>query len=343
MIYKHFSVEEREKLQEGVWRGRGIRTIASELGRSPASVSRELRRTSSPEKSLYRPRQAHERALAKRKLRGRHERLKNECVRIFVTAQLKRRRSPEQIAGIIKRELGETISHEAIYQFIYAQVHRDVYGWVRPGCEDLRHCLRRRRKRRVPHGARRCQRVLKPQGPSIEVRPAVVDRRTRVGDWESDTVESCDHAPGINTLVERKTGLVFITKLKDKSGAATRAVIEKRFADLPQQVRRTITMDNGPENRSWQPIEEATGANCFFAHPYSSWERGTNENTNGLIRDYFPKGTDFRTISDEEIACRARAQRTAAQEARLAESITSLGCCTSRLNSPMQYLTKWVI
>ena len=302
MIYKHFSVEEREKLQEGVWRGRSTRTIASELGRSPASVSRELRRNSSPEKSLYRPRQAHERALAKRKLRGRHERLKNECVRIFVTAQLKRRRSPEQIAGIIKRELGETISHEAIYQFIYAQVHRDGYGWVRPGCEDLRHCLRRRRKRRVPHGARRCQRVLKPQGPSIEVRPAVVDRRTRVGDWESDTVESCDHAPGINTLVERKTGLVFITKLKDKSGAATRAVIEKRFADLPQQVRRTITMDNGPENRSWQPIEEATGANCFFAHPYSSWERGTNENTNGLIRDYFPKGTDFRTISDEEIA-----------------------------------------
>ena len=302
MIYKHFSVEEREKLQEGVWRGRSIRTIASELGRSPASVSRELRRNSSPEKSLYRPRQAHERALAKRKLRGRHERLKNECVRIFVTAQLKRRRSPEQIAGIIKREMGETISHEAIYQFIYAQVHRDGYGWVRPGCEDLRHCLRRRRKRRVPHGARRCQRVLKPQGPSIEVRPAVVDRRTRVGDWESDTVESCDHAPGINTLVERKTGLVFITKLKDKSGAATRAVIEKRFADLPQQVRRTITMDNGPENRSWQPIEEATGANCFFAHPYSSWERGTNENTNGLIRDYFPKGTDFRTISDEEIA-----------------------------------------
>ena len=101
-------------------------------------MSRELRRNSSPEKSLYRPRQAHERALAKRKLRGRHERLKNECVRIFVTAQLKRRRSPEQIAGIIKRELGETISHEAIYQFIYAQVHRDGYGWVRPGCSTWR-------------------------------------------------------------------------------------------------------------------------------------------------------------------------------------------------------------
>ena len=115
-------------------------------------------------------------------------------------------------------------------------------------------------------------------------------------------MESKDHKPGINTLVERKTGLVFITKLKDKSGAATRAAITNRFANLPQHVRRTITMDNGPENRDWRPIEEATGADCFFAHPYSSWERGTNENTNGLIRDYFPKKTDFTTISDEEIA-----------------------------------------
>src|SRR3989344_8862232 len=257
MQYKHFSIEEREKIQRGHWEKRSIRAIARELGRSPASVSRELRRNYPPERKQYTSRLAHERALWKRTRRGRELRLKNDRIRSFVVAQLKRRRSPEQIAGIIKRELGETISHEAVYQFIYAQIHRDGYGWVRPGCEDLRHCLRRRRKRRVPHGARRCQRVLKPQGPSIEVRPAVVDRRTRVGDWESDTVESCDHAPGINTLVERKTGLVFITKLKDKSGAATRAVIEKRFADLPQQVRRTITMDNGPENRSWQPIEEA--------------------------------------------------------------------------------------
>lgn len=144
--------------------------------------------------------------------------------------------------------------------------------------------------------------MLKPQGPSIDERPRIVERRSRVGDWESDTVESCDHKPGVNTLVERKTGLVFITKVNDKSGAATRAAITERLASLPPQVRRTITFDNGPENRDWKPIEEATGARCYFAHPYHSWERGTNENTNGLIRDYFPKKTDFTTITDEGIA-----------------------------------------
>ena len=262
-------------------------------------MSRELRRNYPPERKVYTSRLAHERALFKRTRRGREKRLKNNRIRTFVVAQLKRRRSPEQIAGIIKRELGEKISHEAIYQFIYAQIS---YNKPKRGCEDLRPCLRRRRKRRIPHGARRCQRVLKPQGPSIDERPRIVDHRSRIGDWESDTVESADHAPGINTLVERKTGLVFITKLKSKKGISTRAAIARRLCALPPTVRRTITFDNGPENRDWRPIEQTTGTRCFFAHPYHSWERGTNENTNGLIRDYFPKGTDFRTITDEEIA-----------------------------------------
>lgn len=144
--------------------------------------------------------------------------------------------------------------------------------------------------------------MLKPQGPSIDTRPHYIDLRTRIGDWESDTVESCDHKPGINTLVDRMTGLVFMTKLYAKTGAATRSAIIHRLSVLPVQARHTITFDNGPENRDWRPVEEMTGARCYFAHPYHSWERGTNENTNGLIRDYFPKGTDFRTISDEEIA-----------------------------------------
>lgn len=299
MNYKHFSVEERERVQRGRWEKRSIRDIARELGRSPASVSRELRRNYPREHKVYTPRLAQERALFKRTQRGREQRLKNDRIRAFVVAQLKRRRSPEQIAGIIMQELGERISHEAIYQFIYAQIRN---GYPKKGCEDLRPCLRRRRKIRQPRGARRYQRVLKPRGPSIDERPTVVERRSRIGDWESDTIESKDHAPGINTLVERKTGMVFITKLRSKRGISTRAAIARRLSALPASVRHTITFDNGPENRDWRPIEEATGARCFFAHPYHSWERGTNENTNGLIRDYFPKGTDFRTITDDEIA-----------------------------------------
>src|SRR3989344_4308416 len=214
MNYKHFSIEEREKIQRGLWEKRSVRAIAKELGRPHSSVLREITRNYPPLRERYTPRLAHERALWKRTCRGREQRLKSERIRSFVIAQLKRRRSPEQIAGISKRELGETISHEAIYQFIYAQIS---YNKPRRGCEDLRPCLRRRRTRRVPHGARRGQRVAQPQGPSIDERPRVVDRRSRIGDWESDTVESKDHKPGINTLVERKTGIVFITKLRDKT------------------------------------------------------------------------------------------------------------------------------
>src|SRR5882724_210988 len=165
MQYKHFSVEEREKVQEGLWRRRSIRTIAREIGRSPASVSRELKRNYHLQQKHYVARTSHERALQKRKSRGRHERLKNERTRVFVVAQLKRRRSPEQIAGIIKQELGVSVSHEAIYQYVYAQVHRDGYGYPKPGAEDLRPYLRRRRKRRAPHGARRGQRMAQPKGP----------------------------------------------------------------------------------------------------------------------------------------------------------------------------------
>lgn len=302
MIYKHFSVEEREKIQRGLWEKKSIRAIAKGLGRPHSSVVREVKRNNPPLRDRYTPRLAHERALTKRKSRGRKDRLKNERIREYVTAQLKRRRSPEQIAGVIKQDLGESISHEAIYQFIYAQIHRGGYGYLKPGAEDLRPYLRRRRKRRSLHGARKGQRVLRPQGPSIETRPKVVDRRSRIGDWESDTVESRDHKPGINTLVERKTGLVFITKLKDKTSASTVAAIAARMRQIPNAAKHTITFDNGPENSNWQELEAATELDSFFAHPYSSFERGTNENTNGLIRDYFPKKTDFTTISDEEIA-----------------------------------------
>lgn len=302
MQYRHFSIEERETIQVLWWERRSVRAIARTLGRSVSSVSRELRRNFPPEHRVYTPRLAQERAEEHRTHRGRTERLKNNRVRAYVVTHLKRRWSPEQIAGSILDALGERISPEAIYQYIYAQIHRDGWGELRPGHEDLRLYLRRHRKRRMKKGARKCQRLARFPVPSIDTRPNVVERRSRIGDWESDTVESRDHRPGINTLVERKTGLVCITKLWSKMGADTVSAIVRRFAPLPPEAKRTITFDNGPENRTWQPVQEATGARCFFAHPYHSWERGTNENTNGLIRDYFPKGTDFTTIPEEALA-----------------------------------------
>jgi transposase, IS30 family len=303
MKYQHFSIVEREKLQSGLWAKRSIRAIAKELGRSPSSVSREVRKNKSPLVERYTPRLAHQRALMHRSSRGRTDRLKNETIRSYVYHKLRAGFSPEQIAGRLRIDHPkEHISHEAIYQYIYAQVHRGGRGDMRPGAVDLRSYLKCRHKARAKHGFRKGARVLRPSGPSIDVRPAVVDRRTRLGDWESDTVESCLHRPGINTLVERKSGLLRITKLQSKDAHATRQAIALRLASLPAHLRRTVTFDNGPENQQWMEMEKSAGIRAYFAHPYHSWERGTNENTNGLIRWYFPKGTDFGTISDEALA-----------------------------------------
>lgn len=302
MKYKHFSVEERESIQRGLWEKRSIRDIAKDLGRSPSSVSREIQRNLPPERFRYAPRLANDRAIKKRASRGRHERLKNDRIRSYVVRHLKERWSPEQISGRIRIDLGEKISPEAIYQYVYAQIEGHGHGTAIAGSEDLRPYLRRKRTRRIPPGSRRCQRVCKPHGPSIEMRPPIVDRRTRVGDWESDTVASKDNAPGLNTLVERKTGLLCVTKLHERTSAETSKAIIQRLNMLPERAKRTMTFDNGPENQDWKSIETALNLLCFFAHPYHSWERGTNENTNGLIRDYFPKKTDFRMISEYEIA-----------------------------------------
>lgn len=307
MTYQHFTVEERETIQLGLWQKESIRSITKRLGRSPSSVSREIARHLPKQKRRYTPRVAHERALQRRGSRGRTKRLKNDRIRQYVVSHLKRRWSPEQIAGRIQHDLGETISHEAIYQFIYAQVYRQGHGYVRPGGEDLRPYLRRRRKRRVARGSRRCQRVLRPQGPSIEERPAIVMKRKRLGDWEGDTVESAQHKPGVNTLLERLTGKVCITKLPDRTAAATTRAVTRRLTRVPAFARQTLTLDNGRENQFWQEIRRSTGTACFFTHPYSAWERGCNENVNGLIRDYFPKGTDFTTIPSKELALVERA------------------------------------
>ena len=301
MKYKHLSILEREKLQELYWQKVSIRKISKILDRSHSSILRELNKNFPKGQKKYTPRLANERALFKRTIRGRTDRLKTKEIRKYVTSHLKERWSPEQISIRIKIDLKESISHEAIYQYIYNQVHREGYGYLKPGNEDLRMYLRRRRKRRMPKGGRKGQRIFKTYGISIDERPNIVNQRKRIGDWESDTVESVNHLPGVNTLLERKSGLYLVTKLKDKSSTSTVNAIEKRMKVLSSNVKKTMTFDNGFENRNWKLFEEKTLMKSYFAHPYHSWERGSNENANGLLRDYFPKGTDFSTISEEEI------------------------------------------
>lgn len=298
MKYQHFSINERELIQYGLWDGKSVRSIAKTLNRSPSSISREINRNIPSNQRRYPPYAANERALQKRKSRGRHDRLKNDAIRTYVVDHLKQGWSPEQISGRIKRAINQNISHEAVYQFVYARVRNN--GIIRANIEeDLRPYLRRKRKRRLGKGFRAAKRVRLLPGRSIEDRPSIVARRKRIGDWETDTVESKDHKPGINTLVDRKTGLVLITKLSTRKSLSTAAAIVERLNGLPTH---TITADNGSENQGWRLVENTTNAKWYFANPYHSWERGTNENTNGLIREYFPKKTDFTMISEEELS-----------------------------------------
>ncbi|OGM97038.1 MAG: hypothetical protein A2817_03670 [Candidatus Yanofskybacteria bacterium RIFCSPHIGHO2_01_FULL_39_8b] len=296
MQYKHLSIWEREKIQELLWQKRPIQSIALVLKRSVSSIAREIKRNISLHYQ-YTPRLANERALKKRKCRGRKLRLKSYFIRRYVIDHLKMGYSPEQIAGRLSFEYPKyKISHEAIYQYIYYRVHSD---YVKIGYHDLRVYLKRRHKRREKKGMRKYQRLLKHNGFSIDERPKEVEKRKTIGHWEGDSMVSKKSKVGLNTLVERKTGLVLISKIQDSTSNETANTVISRLKDFPC---KTLTTDNGKENFAYEKIQEELQISHYFAHPYHSWERGTNENINGLIRWYFPKGIDFATISNEAIS-----------------------------------------
>ena len=302
MKYKHFTIEERETIQEMLWGKKSIRAIAKKLKRSPSSISREIRKSEDTiGRCRYIPRTAHERAIKNRSKRGREKRLKNKEVRVYVIKHLKLGWSPEQISGTIKDSIGETISYEAIYQYIYAQIHRDGYGYLKPGHEDLRPYLARRRKRRNQKGGRKSYRTEKGPLPSIEDRPEEVDLRVNIGHWESDLIVSKQSKFKLKTINERFSGLVLIEKVENGTIEETNKAVIKRLNNIPEKQRKTLTMDRGSENLGYQEIEQKLDMDCFYAHAYSSWERGSNENLNGLIRRFLPKKTDFKTISDKQI------------------------------------------
>ena len=297
-------MEERVKIQYGLWQKKSLRTIAKELGRSPATLSRELRRNKgfdALKRRHYHPLKAQELAKGRIIGRGRMLRLKSPFVRQYAHAKLREGWSPEQIAGRLSLDYPiYRVSHEAIYQYIYSQYHREGYGTC-IGI-DLRAWLRRRHKvrhrKKVPYAVEKghiCNRI------SIDQRPAEVESRKIAGHWEGDSMVSRKSQIRLNTLVERTSGLALISKLSDGKSESTKRVVVRRLKRIPRSLRRSITWDNGFENARHEEMAKALGTICYFAHPYHSWERGTNENTNGLIRWYLPKGTDFAKIPNRVV------------------------------------------
>ena len=302
MKYKQLTIQERELIQYGLWKKKSIRQIAKEIKRSPSSVSRELKMNYNlPIKRHYIPRVANERAIKNRSRRGREERLKNASIREYVAKQLKIGWSPEQIANTSKDNTGESISHEAIYQYVYAQIWRDGHGEVKKGCEDLRPYLARRRRRRMRKGMRKSYRIVKGPLPSINERPQEVDLREIIGHWEDDLIVSRESSTNLKTINELKSGLVIIEKVRNATIKESNRAILKRLKRIPRKYRKTLTRDRGLENMGYKELEERLGIDCYFANAYHSWERGANENLNGLIRRFLPKKTDFNNISNEDI------------------------------------------
>lgn len=301
--YVQLGIKEREAIQAGLWEGMSIRAIAAELSRAPSTISRELVRNYPPQEKRYTPRLAHERAKEAIKRRGKRPRLKDLRIREYVKQKLKHDHwSPEQIAGTLPQNYPEaTISPEAIYQYVYAQYTRGGYG-VLIGDEDLRGYLKRRHKvRKRKHIPFVVEKGAIHGRTMIDLRPVAVDARIEAGHWEGDSIVSKKSTVGLNTLVERVSGLLKMTKVLDSTALATTQVVTRRLHRVQRRLRKTLTVDNGHENAGHKEIVRALGMSVYFAHPYHSWERGTNENTNGLIRYYFPKGTDFATVTDAEI------------------------------------------
>lgn len=303
--FKRLCLEERIQIEIKYGQGMDLGKIAKHLGdgRNKSTISREI--AGRPRKGIgkYRAYQANCMALKREEKRGKRERLKNQAIRDHVKEKMKLGWTPEQIEMRISKELGKeySISYEAIYQFVYAQVRRGGNGKLKKGCEDLRPYLARRHARRQKKGLRKAQKAERVVLPSIDDRPIAVDKRREIGHFEGDTIVSRESKSRLKTLNERVCGVVFIGKTNDGTTKECNQVVLNRLTEIPTEYRKTLTQDRGTENFDYKPLEEKLKISCYFAHPYCSQERGSNENLNGLIRRYFPKGTDFAKVSDEEI------------------------------------------
>ncbi len=258
--------------------------IATELGVHKATVSREVRRNRGGRG--YRPKQAQELAVARLGLRAK-PRIRPETWR-QVAHLLAQQWSPAQISGRLKLERQRPVSHERIYQYIYADKRAG-------GALHLN--VRSQKKRRKRYGSYDRRGQL-PNRRSIDERPKVVDQKRRLGDWEADTIIGHQHKGAIVSLVERKSKLTRLARVTHNTAELIEQAMTVQLAPLAV---RTITSDNGREFARHQSVARQLRADFYFAHPYSSWERGLNENTNGLVRQYFPKKSDFSKITDGQI------------------------------------------
>lgn len=289
MKYHQLAREERYTIAYLKQNGASQAEIARQLNRSPSTISRELVRNATTHDGAYRPSKADRYARARRS-RSRRNRQFTEAALRPVVRLLKKKWSPEQIAGVFRRQGKLIISHETIYRYVWLdkKFGGTLYTY-------LRHGIKQRRKRYKSKDSRGRLAGKK----HISERPEEVEQKMVVGHFEGDTVIGADRHHCLLTLLERATGFVYIRKLSARTKEETSRELAKVIKKLGPKIK-TITFDNGTEFHDYAALERRFGIHCYFATPYHSWERGANENVNGLIRQYVPKGTCMKQLTQRD-------------------------------------------
>lgn len=297
--YRRLSLKERIKI-ETLLEEKGSKIfIAKHLKRARSTIGREINKWVERPGVKYNAELAHWYSVDTNANKRTRDKISlNSRLKIYVYRGLLKGWSPEQISGRIKLDYPNdtimTISHEAIYMHIYN------YPQARLNKKLIALLPYQKSRRRSIKGSKKRKGKIK-DAVSIDLRPKYIEDRTEVGHWEGDTMIGVRHASAIGTIVERKIRYTLIIKLKNRKSATVRKGFAKELKRLNTNLRRTLTYDNGLEMAEHKELTKQTGVQVYFAHPYSAWERGTNENTNGLIRRYFPKKTDFNKITEKEL------------------------------------------
>jgi len=293
--FSQLSINEREEVSLGVAQGFSKNYIALSLGRSSSTICREVNRNTA-NGQVYRAVKAHHRAHKLTHLARKKRKMDiNLPLKHYVLEHLDQLWSPEQIAKRLKIlypiDMAMQISPESIYSYLYVLPR----GALR---KELIRCLRHKHINRRPRGGKSRRNCASIQDYlSIEERPAEVAERTIPGHWEGDLLMGHNNGSALGTLVERTTRMTFLVQLKDRDATTVREAFAKEFKHLPKGLKRSLTYDQGQEMAEHKLFTKSTQIQVYFAHPHSPWERGTNENTNALIRQFFPKGTDFSKVT----------------------------------------------
>ena len=290
--YKQLNPNERDILAVLKSKGKSLREIASVLKRSPSTLSRELKRNAPPiYTGYYLSHKAQDRADRRNRESHQRQRLKNNFIRQYVEKRLLLGWSPELIAGRLAIDHpGLSISHEAIYQWVYQDATHLILSLVR---------ARRNRKHRGY--SRKHKKSHIPERISIKKRPKTVLKRLHIGHWETDTINCRKSYQAVQVTVERKARYTKMAKLKTKSARAMSIALTRRLSRYPTELRLSITYDNGPENAEHMRTNKILGTSSYFCEPFHSYERGTVENTIGLVRRFLPKKTNLANISQDHL------------------------------------------